>query len=65
MSFDSLPDVMTIVQAAKYLGIGRNTAYQAARRNELPHVHICGRILVHKQALMQLFDRGAGTWSPA
>lgn len=49
----SLPDVLTISQTARFLGIGRNTAYEAARRGELPCLRIGKRILVPKQALEQ------------
>ena len=48
---ESLPEVMSITEAAQYLGIGRNSAYEAARRNEIPSVRIGNRILVPKQAL--------------
>ncbi len=36
----------TIGEAAKVLGIGRNAAYQAARRGEIPTIKIGKRILV-------------------
>jgi len=39
-----LPDVMTVEQAARYLGIGRNTAYEAVRKGTLPACRI-GRLV--------------------
>jgi excisionase family DNA binding protein len=41
----------TIDEAAKVLGIGRNAAYQAARRGEIPTIKIGKRILVLWAAL--------------
>jgi excisionase family DNA binding protein len=32
MSFEDLPDVLTIDEVAKFLRIGRNTAYELTRR---------------------------------
>jgi excisionase family DNA binding protein len=37
---------MTIPQAAARLGIGRNQAYEAARRGEIPALRIGHRLLV-------------------
>lgn len=37
---------LTVSQAARILNIGRNTAYQAVKRGELPSVRFAGRILV-------------------
>ncbi len=41
----------TIPEAAKRLGIGRNTAYEAARTGEIPTVKIGKRLLVPREAL--------------
>jgi excisionase family DNA binding protein len=32
MSFEDLPDILTIDEVAKFLRIGRNTAYELTRR---------------------------------
>jgi len=37
---------MTVPEAAEILGIGKNTAYQAAKRGEIPTIRIGGRVLV-------------------
>ncbi len=37
---------MTIPEAARELGIGRNSAYAAAKRGEIPTIRIGSRILV-------------------
>ena len=41
----------TIPEAARRLGIGRNTAYEAARTGELPTIRIGKRLLVPRAAL--------------
>ena len=50
---------LTISEAAKLLGIGRNLAYEAARTGELPTVVIGRRILVPVVVLERLLG-GAG-----
>jgi excisionase family DNA binding protein len=45
---------LTIEQTAKVLGIGRNSAYEAARRGELPAIRIGRRLLIPRLALEQL-----------
>lgn len=46
---------MTIPEAAAVLGIGRNTAYELARRNELPGViRLGGAIRVTRAAIEQM-----------
>jgi excisionase family DNA binding protein len=47
------PRTYTIDEAAQLLGIGRNSAYEAARRGEIPTVKIGKRLLVPKAS----FDR--------
>ena len=49
----------TIPEAAELLGIGRNTAYEAVRRGEIPTIRIGKRILVPVIALERLLD---GSW---
>ena len=46
--------VWTIPEAAKKLGIGRNTAYEAARRGQIPTIKIGKRLLVPREALERL-----------
>ena len=46
--------VLNVQQAAKMLGIGRNQAYEAARRGQIPTVRIGKRILVPKAALERM-----------
>jgi excisionase family DNA binding protein len=47
---------MTIEEAARVLGVGRNKAYEAAHRGEIPTIKIGKRILV-------LRERSNGCWA--
>ena len=49
--------VLSVPEAAALLGIGRNTAYEAVRRGEIPTVRIGKRILVPVSALERLLDQ--------
>lgn len=53
------PSVLTIEEAARSLRIGRNSAYEAARRGELPTIRIGRRLLVPRAALERMLE-GAG-----
>jgi len=53
---------MTVTEAARVLGVGRQTAYTAARSGELPAIRLGRkRIAVPKAALQRLLvDAGKG-----
>jgi excisionase family DNA binding protein len=53
------PKTTTIDEAAKELGIGRNQAYAAAKRGEIPTIRIGNRILVLREPFKRLL--GVGT----
>jgi excisionase family DNA binding protein len=46
----------TVAEAGQLLGIGRGSAYQAARAGELPIVKVGRRLLVPRAALMSLLN---------
>ena len=48
--------VYTIEKVARLLGIGRSSAYAAARRGEIPTVRIGKRLLVPKVAFERLLQ---------
>jgi excisionase family DNA binding protein len=53
--------VLTVSEAASALRIGRNSAYEAVRRGEIPTIRIGKRILVPVAALDRLLkDGGCG-----
>ena len=49
-------DTLTIKEAARRLGIGRNQCYQAAHRGEIPVVRIGKRLLVPRVALERMLS---------
>lgn len=51
---------LTVAQAARVLGIGRNQAYEAVRRGEIPSVRIGRRIVVPRAALERLLGLSPG-----
>ncbi len=48
---EGLPTVLTIPETAKILRIGRNSAYEAAHRGQIPTIKIGRRLLVPREAL--------------
>ena len=50
-SFDDLPDILTIPEVAAFLRIGRNPAYDAAQRGEIPTIQLGRRKIVSKASL--------------
>ena len=51
----------TIPEAAELLGIGRGSAYEAARTGQLPTIRIGRRLLVPLAALEKILDQGSET----
>jgi excisionase family DNA binding protein len=47
---------MTVEEAARALGINRNSAYEAARNGELPAIRIGRRLLVPKVAFNKMLE---------
>ena len=47
---------MTVEEAARALGINRNSAYEAARNGELPAIRIGRRLLVPKIAFERMLE---------
>lgn len=47
---------VSVEQAGKIIGIGRNQAYDAVRRGEIPSIKIGGRILVPRVALDRMLN---------
>ena len=48
--------VLTIEEAAKILRVSTDSAYEAARRGEIPSLRIGRRVLVPKRALLYMID---------
>lgn len=47
-------ETLTVQEAARALGIGRGSAYQAVRRGELPVIRLGKRLVVPRAALERL-----------
>lgn len=45
------PLALTVPDAARQLGVGRNTLYNAVKRKEVPHIRIGRRLLIPWSAL--------------
>ncbi|WP_434811253.1 helix-turn-helix domain-containing protein [Microbacterium sp. bgisy189] len=46
---------LTVEEAARVLRIGRNSAYEAIARGDIPSVRIGGRVLIPSARLLALF----------
>ncbi len=51
----------SVPEAAKRLGICRESAYVAVRNGEIPSIKIGGKILVPIEALEKMLETGTGT----
>ena len=51
--------VLTVVEAAELLKIGRSCAYEAIRNGQLPVIRMGRRILVPRAALERLLESGS------
>ena len=49
---------LTIEEAAKLLGIGRNLCYDRVKTGEIPVIKIGRRLLVPRRALEKLLEQG-------
>jgi excisionase family DNA binding protein len=54
MPIDPESLTLTVPEAARLLGINRNTAYLLAARGELPVLRLGGRVLVVRAALERM-----------
>jgi excisionase family DNA binding protein len=50
------PTVLTVAETAKLLRIGRNVAYEAIARGEIPSIRVGRRVLVPIARLRRLLD---------
>jgi excisionase family DNA binding protein len=50
---------LTVQETAQRLGIGRNQAYEAIQRGEIPHIKIGKRILVPEAAFARMLNSAA------
>ena len=50
------PQVMSVPEMARILGLGRVAAYDAVRRGDIPHIRIGRRIVIPVRALEKMLD---------
>lgn len=62
MAIQALPPTISVPEAGRLLGLGRNAAYRAAARDELPVLRIGGKLRVPTQPLVEMLT---GTTRPA
>jgi len=55
-NLDDEKKTLSVEEAARYLGIGRNTAYECVRKGEIPSIRLGRRILVPRNRLEQLLN---------
>jgi excisionase family DNA binding protein len=60
----SEPLTLTVDEAAKLLGVSRGTAYEAARRGQLPTIRLGRRLLVPRARLLELLGEPLETLEP-
>jgi excisionase family DNA binding protein len=53
-----MPEIMTVPEAAAYLGIGRSAAYEAARRGQLPTLRLGRKLRVSRAAVERALLEG-------
>jgi excisionase family DNA binding protein len=53
---------VSVPEAGRPLGLGRNSAYEAAAKGDIPTIRIGGRILVPRKALDRLLDTATEAW---
>lgn len=51
-------EVVSVVAGGKVLGLGRSSAYDAARRGDLPTIRIGRRLVVPLRQLRNLLEHG-------
>jgi len=50
---------ISVPEAGRRLGIGRNSAYEAARNGEIPNIRVGRRVVVPLAALERLLKEGS------
>jgi len=50
---------LSVPEAGRLLGIGKNASYEAAARGDIPVIRIGGRLLVPRRGLQHLLDQAS------
>lgn len=54
LDFDDLPPTLSVEQAADLVGVGRNAAYRAAHRGDLPAFRVGRKLRIPTAGLLRL-----------
>ncbi|MDI6872490.1 MAG: helix-turn-helix domain-containing protein [Bacillota bacterium] len=57
-TFEELPEVMKVQDAARYLGVAPSTIYEAVRRGEFPALRLGQRVVISRWHLAQALGIG-------
>ena len=57
--FSNYPDIVTVPQVMKMLGIGRNAVYKLLQANEIRHRRIGRRYIIPKQAVIEFINKAS------
>lgn len=56
-SFDELPIMLSVTEAATVLGISRTSAYELVKGNDFPSIKVGSRIVVPKEELQKWIQK--------
>ncbi len=59
-SFDELPIMLSVTEAATVLGISRTSAYELVKGNDFPSIKVGSRIVVPKEELQKWIQKQLG-----
>ena len=54
--FENYPDIISIRDMAKMLGIGTSSAYSLLKNNKIPHIRIGRKYIIPKQSVIGFID---------
>ena len=54
--YESIPDILTVQQLQKILGIGRKAAYDLIQENKIKHIRIGRNIRIPKRCLLDFIE---------
>lgn len=56
IAFESLPPILTVMEMASVLRIGRNAAYQLVKNGNIQSIRVGRSIRIPRKALMQFVE---------
>jgi excisionase family DNA binding protein len=59
-SLEEIPQLVTVAELARFLGVGRGKAYDLVRRGEVEHVRLGRLVRIPRVAIARFVDAGKG-----